>query len=93
MVKTAKCNRTGTELPLNEGFFVGNPHTGEWQFISKDALEQSADYCIAVQKLVRSPEAFSDRMGQLAQKKWLNPTKFFEFFERFRKDNDLHNAL
>jgi hypothetical protein len=92
-LKTAKCERTGHQILLSDGFFVANAGTGEWSFISLDAEENSYDYHIAITALIKSPEALVDWMAHLNQKTWFKPSKFFEFFERFREENNLFGAL
>jgi len=89
MGKTAKCDRTSKEIPLRDGFFVGSPLTGEWAFTCEEAPEGRADYNIPVSDLTRSPESLVDWLGQLAEKTWFDPKRFFAFLERFRTDNDL----
>lgn len=93
MSKTAKCERTGKVIPISEGFFTGNPFTGEWVFISDDAPEKSGDYNIAVADMMKSPEALCDRLAHTSEKTWFEPTKFFEFFHRFREANNLYGSL
>ena len=92
-LKTAKCERTGSQIPLSNGFLVANAGTGDWSFISLDAEDRSYDYHIAISDLIKSPEALVDWMAHLNEKTWFKPTKFFEFFERFREKNKLFGAL
>ena len=91
--KYAKCQRTDKEILLSDGFYIGAPSTGEWCFVCKDAPENPGDYPIAVSDLTKSPESLVDWMAHLNEKTWFNPKKFFEFFEDFRKKNQLYNSL
>ncbi len=88
--ETATCERTGNKLPLAEGFFVATPGTGEWVFICKDAPEHHSDYSVLVGDLVKSPESLIDWMAHLNEKTWFNSKKFFDFFTRLRKENNLY---
>jgi hypothetical protein len=92
-LKTAKCERTGQQILLVDGFLVANAATGEWSFISIDAEEHSYDYHVAISALIKSPEALVDWMAHLHEKSWFKPTKLFEFFERFREENSLFGSL
>ena len=92
-LKTAKCERTGHQILLSDGFLVANAGTGEWSFISLDAEEKSYDYHIAIAEFTKSPEALVDWMAHLNEKTWFKPTEFFDFFERFREDNNLFGTL
>lgn len=92
-LKTARCERTDRKVLLSEGFFVAYPGTGEWSFISVDAPEQHGDYWIAVQDIVKSPEALVDWMAHLNEKSWFNAKKFADFFTRFRKENNFFGSL
>jgi hypothetical protein len=67
-LKTAKCERTGNQIPLLDGFLVANAGTGEWSFISLDAEEHSYDYHIAISDFIKSPEALVDWMAHLNEK-------------------------
>ena len=89
MPKTAKCERTGKAIPIEDGFFVAEPGTGSWQFIAKGSPENHGDYDIAVSDLIKSPESLVDWLAHLRQKSWFDPAAFFDFFVRFRKDNSL----
>ena len=91
--KTAKCERTGNEILLSDGFFVADTATNEWSFESIDAPENSGDYNIAVSSLTKSPEAFIDWMAHLEEKTWFNANKFISFFTRLRANNNLFNSL
>ena len=93
MSKTAKCERTGKEIPISDGFFTANPSTGEWEFISKGAPQKSGEYNIPVADLIKSPEALCDWLAHISEKPWFDPAKFFDFFRRFRKANGLFNSL
>ena len=91
--KTAKCERTGQEVTISNGFFVASKETGLWSFISKDAPEMPRDYSILVKDIVKSPEALIDWMANLNEKPWFDANKLMEFFTRFRKDNHLFGSL
>lgn len=87
----ARCDRTGNTIFLKDGFFTANPLTGEWQFVSKDAPENSADYNIHVGDLVKSAESLVDWLAHVNEKTWFKSDLFFKFFTRFRKDNALYS--
>jgi len=89
---TAICERTGKDILLEDGFLVASPKDGEWSFISVDAGELPGDYCIKLSDLLKSPQAFTDWMGHLNEKTWLEPTKFFDFWSRFRRANNLYKG-
>ena len=56
-IKTAKCERTGHQILLSDGFLVANAASGEASFIGLDAEERSYDYHVAISALIKSPEA------------------------------------
>lgn len=87
------CEKTGKKILLLEGYFVADPNTGNWSFVSADAPEASGEYDVAVTKLVKSPEALVDWMAHLNEKTWFVPQKFFDFFTKFRKANKLFGEL
>ena len=92
--KTAKCNRTGIQTPLSDGFFVADIDAGEWQFVGQNVPEKSgSEYSIAVSRIVSSPEAFVDWMGHLNEKSWFDAEKFADFFTRLRKENNLFGSI
>ncbi|MBN2208031.1 MAG: hypothetical protein JW759_01870 [Candidatus Coatesbacteria bacterium] len=93
MSKTAKCERTGNRIPIEDGFFVGSPLTGEWEFVSIDAPEARAEYNVRVGDLVGSPAALVDWLAHLREKTWFKPDLFFAFFTRFRKENELYGCM
>jgi hypothetical protein len=88
---TAKCERTGKDISLRDGFFTADPFTGEWSFVGKDAPEKSGEYNVAVDDLLSSPKSLVDWLAHLHEKTWFDPEKFFQFFERFRESNGLYN--
>jgi hypothetical protein len=92
-LKTAKCERTGHEILLSDGFLIANAATGDWSFVSLDAEEKSYDYHVAISDFTKSPEALVDWMAHLNEKSWFSPAKFFSFFERFRDKNALYGSL
>jgi len=89
----AKCQRTGNEIQLEDGFFVASPFIGDWEFVSRDAPENHGDYNIAVKDLVKSPGALVDWFAHLREKTWFNPDQFFDFFKKFRNENGLYGCL
>lgn len=91
--KTAKCERTGADILLSDGWLVADASTGEWSFVSIDANEKAYDYHIELRELIKSPEAFVDWLAHLSEKTWFDPRKFFAFFERFREKNNLYGSL
>ncbi len=91
--KTAKCERTNEQILLSDGYLVCNASTGEWSFISIDAEGHNFDYEIQLDRIVNSPEALIDWMAHLQEKSWFNPIKFFQFFDRFRRENNLYGSL
>jgi len=91
--KTAACERTGHKILLSDGYFVANPSTAEWSFVSIDAPESPGDYNVAVESLTKSPEAFVDWIAHLNDKTWFDAKKFANFFSRFRKENNLYGSL
>lgn len=90
--KTAKCERTGNEIHLSEGFLVADNKTGEWSFVSAAAPEWRGDYSIPVFDVCKSPEAFVDWMAHLNEKSWFSSKKFADFFTRLRKENLLYGS-
>jgi len=93
MSKTAKCERTGKVILINEGFFAANQKTGEWSFVCTDAPEASGDYNVYVPKILSSPEGFCDWMAHLNDQSWFKAKLFMDFFTRFRKDNKLFGSM
>ncbi len=93
MSKTAKCERTGKHVPIDECYFTADPISGEWEFICKEAPKKAGEYNIAVAALIKTPEALCDWLAHLSEKTWFNPAKFFGFFHRFRKANNLFHSL
>ena len=93
MSETAKCERTGNIIPIEDGFFVASPSTGEWQFVSVNAPEELGDYNVAVTRLIRSPAALVDWLAHLDEKTWFKPDLFFTFFTRLRKENKLYGHV
>lgn len=91
--KTAKCERTGNEVLLSDGYFVAETDKGEWFFVSIDAPERHGDYNISVSSLTKSPEALIDWLAHLEDKTWFNSNKFVSFFSRLRANNNLFNSL
>jgi hypothetical protein len=91
--KSAKCERTSQDVPLSNGYFVASTETGVWSFISKDAPEVHDDYFIPVKDVVKSPEAIVDWMAHLTEMSWFDANKLFDFFTRFRKENNLFKSL
>jgi hypothetical protein len=82
----AKCERTGKVIPLSEGAYVATPGTREWEFVAADSPEQSLP-------LAKSPETLVDWVAHLNAKLWFVPKKLTDLFTRFRKQNNLFNAL
>jgi hypothetical protein len=91
--KTAKCERSGEQILLSDGWIVCNAPTGEWSFVSIDANENTFDYHVELTALVKSPEALVDWLAHIGEKTWFKPEKFFEFFKKFRKENNLYGCL
>ena len=91
--KTAACERSGIKILLSDGFFVADPSTGEWSFVSVDAPARHGEYNVPVSSIIKSSESLVDWMANLNEKTWFNAKKFADFFTRFRKDNSLYNAL
>lgn len=91
--KTAKCERTGEQLLLSDGWLIADASTGEWSFVSTDAEDHAYDYYIELRALLKSPEALVDWLAHLNEKSWFEPRKFFAFFERLRRENNLYGAL
>ena len=89
----ATSTRTGELVLLLGGFFTADPVTGEWEFISREEPKKSGEYKILVADLIKSPEALCDWLAQISEISWFDPAKFFDFFRRFRKENDLFNSL
>ena len=92
-LKTAKCERTNNQILLSDGSLVCNASTGEWSFVSNDAESHNFDYKIELNRIVKSPEALIDWMAHLQEKSWFSSTKFFQFFDRFRRENNLYGCL
>lgn len=92
-LKTAKCELTGNEILLSDGFFVADTATSEWSFVSPDVPENLGEYSIGVSSLIKSPEALIDWMAHLEEKTWFNAIKFIKFFSRVRAKNNLFNSL
>ena len=90
---SAKCERTGKQVSLADGFFIADPRSGEWSFVSKEAPERSTEYIVPIASIVRAPEALVDWMAHLNEKTWFDARKFMDFFTRFRRDNGLYKAL
>ena len=90
--KTATCERTGVQIPVAEGFFVADPGTAEWSFMSREALELHGGYNISASDIVKSPEALVDWIAQLNDKTWFDSKRFVDFFTRFRKANKIYFA-
>lgn len=78
------CDRTGKSIPLEEGFIVARPDTGEWSFLCADAPEKLGDYSIPIRKMVSSPEELIDWLAHLSEKAWFQEDKFFSLFKRLR---------
>lgn len=91
--RTATCERTGQEVPLNDGFFAANRSTGEWSFVCIDAPELSDEYNIRVAHIVKSPEALIDWIAHLNEKTWFDAKKFCDFMTRCRRSNELYGVL
>jgi hypothetical protein len=91
--KTAKCERSGEQILLSDGLLVCNASMGEWSFVSIDASENTFDYYIELTALVKSPEALVDWLAHLGEKSWFKSEKFFAFFEKFRRENNLFGSL
>lgn len=91
--KMAKCEGTGNEISLAEGFLVADVFTGQWKFVSISAPERPSDYSVRLRELVKSPEALVDWLAHLDEKTWFDPAKFFAFFTRLRRDNKLFGSL
>jgi len=85
-----KCQRTNKEIELVDGFFVSPMHTGEWEFVSKDAPGNN-DYNIAVKALISTPEGLVDWLAHLSEKTWFSADNFFKFMYKFRAENNLYN--
>ena len=84
--KSAKCERTGQNIPLTDGYLVGSVTTGEWSFVSASAIHKPLEYNIAVKSLTATPEAMVDWLAHLHEKTWFVHSKFFDFFHRFRNE-------
>jgi hypothetical protein len=91
--KMAKCESTGKEIVLAEGYLVTDVSTGEWTFMSINAPDRSFDYSVRLRDLVKSPEAFVDWLAHLNEKTWFDSGKVFAFFTRLRHDNKLFGSL
>jgi len=91
--KTAKCERTGHQILLGDGFFTADPATGNWSFICIDAPEMLGEYNIHITELTKSPEAFCDWIAHLNEKTWFDANKFANFFTKFRLENNLFGSL
>ena len=70
---------TGHKIPLGDGFFVADPSTGEWSFVSVDAPVRRGDYNLSVACIVKSPAALVDWIAQLNGKTWFDSKKFVDF--------------
>ena len=93
MSKSAKCERTGNVIQIDDGFFTADPFSGGWEFICEAAPEKRAEYNIPVSDLIKSPEALCDWLAHISEKTWFDPAKFFDFFTRFREANGLYGSL
>lgn len=90
--KTAKCERTGKEIPISDGFFVADFTTGEWSFTSAGSSEKYGDYDVPADDICKSPEALIDWMAHLNEKTWFDAKKFVGFFTRFREENNIYGS-
>lgn len=87
--KKALCERTGVMVKISEGAFVFSTCNGEVSFVSVDLPKLGDDYLIPVTSFIRTPVEFIDWMAHLHEKPWFKADKFFNFFTRFRKANNL----
>ena len=85
----AKCQRTGKEIELKDGFFASSGSSGNWEFVAVDAPEQN-DYSIPVDGLSKNPEAMVDWLAHMSQKSWFKPDEFFDFINKFRNENGIY---
>lgn len=86
---TVKCQRSGHEVLLSDGYLVGNIATGEWCFVGRDVPEEPDEYDIQWRQVWRSPEAFTNWMAHMNTKGWFDEKKFMDFLAAFRKTNGI----
>lgn len=70
---------TGHKIPLGDGFFIAEPSTREWSFVSVGAFVRYRDYNLSVAGIVKSPEALVDWIAQLNDKTWFDSKTFVDF--------------
>ena len=85
-----KCERTGKLIEIKDGFFASPNHSGDWEFVDRDAPSHN-DYNIKVSDLTQTPEALIDWLAHLNEKTWFDPKKFFDFIQDFRNRNGIFN--
>jgi len=90
MSKIVRCMRTGKDVNLDKGCFVGNTQNGQWEFVSIDAPEKSVDYNMDAEDFFSSPEKLIDWLGHISEKTWFDSQLFFSFIHDFRRSNNIY---
>jgi hypothetical protein len=78
---------------MSQGFFTGDPFSGEWSFTCVGAPQEGGEYNVPVAEIMKSPAALVDWIAHLNEKTWFDAKKFADFFTRFRKQNNLFGSL
>jgi hypothetical protein len=86
----ARCQRTGKKIPLTEGYFCFEFGDKKWEFVCGDA-EETTEYCVPIDDLSASADRMIDWLGHLYEKTWFNPKQFFDFIQRFRRENEIYS--
>lgn len=87
-----KCENSGNEIDISEGFLTANQYTGQWKFTYDQNPEEQNNYYIYIGEIIESPEAFVDFLAHLRQKPWFNPDDFFDFILRFKQQNHIRGG-
>lgn len=86
-LNTFKCERTGKEILLHEGFFVADRSTGKWSFECSEDSGKYDEYHIPVRDICNTHGSIDDWIEQLKEKSWFKPEELHKVFNRILNRN------
>jgi hypothetical protein len=80
--ETSRCERSGRTIRWAQGILVADLVSGDWSFVSPQAVDDLQDYQLPLAGLLQSPGAMAAQVAQLRAKTWFRPEKFTQLLDR-----------